>query len=656
MAKRETHQNIGGLPKGYAAAPIHAADVPVRLCVVVHVEAARVEESLVRLRSGLDSRVYLGCVCDAVGRVVRWVELWVQSLDLVAASPESARQVLSNAALDKRWLDHVSACEAAERATGGLGLICTGYEREHPAPLVIDLERLIGVHPIDTQTGEAWALCRDEKVLAVLGAPGYGGTTHRYLYLSKLGEASPLVAVTPGSPTIGTGPTLASVIGKGRAELNVGGGLMMVRAWHPMGFEEFIDALGSEPSSAVVRLAPALVESGLGGDGAVVRPFMDGSMFLARHGRGGRLVESFHVRLRLLSDAVSSVREVVRVTGVPLLNVSASSFRVRMDEPGGGLPVVWSSRASLVEGSDAVALAIPGTDTKVFLRGAERGVTIYTPESAGRSVRSRGSVRIRQIESGRSGVIVTGTLTTQERLSPGPTDLAWLRMELPGVTADLYGVLESAAALATGEWRFRSLQQRLPEGAVTALKDYEGVPIHDVSFETLPQMSSPCDLYSLAVLAVRTLLVNPGNTLAVALDEMLSLARQCAVAAKGGGSSLEDRIGSLLDQDRRWIESLGPHRLTREEMSPQAGLDLIPREVWVRTLAMIVRMFPGMGPDSVCRDLGDANPSGPHGVFDAVLEDLSRLLVETRSLIVIDWRFNREIHSVVRDIRMGLKA
>jgi hypothetical protein len=47
-------------------------------------------------------------------------------------------------------------------------------------------------------------------------------------------------------------------------------------------------------------------------------------------------------------------------------------------------------------------------------------------------------------------------------------------------------------------------------------------------------------------------------------------------------------------------------------------------------------------------------PGGIHKAFDAAIERLEALVVRTRSLIVIDWRFNREIHSVIRRFEVGL--
>jgi hypothetical protein len=59
-------------------------------------------------------------------------------------------------------------------------------------------------------------------------------------------------------------------------------------------------------------------------------------------------------------------------------------------------------------------------------------------------------------------------------------------------------------------------------------------------------------------------------------------------------------------------------------------------------------MLPGIGPDSYCRDYGDAPRGGLHKIYEQAQPALDALLVRTRSLIVIDWRFNREIHAVLR--------
>jgi hypothetical protein len=168
----------------------------------------------------------------------------------------------------------------------------------------------------------------------------------------------------------------------------------------------------------------------------------------------------------------------------------------------------------------------------------------------------------------------------------------------------------------------------------------------------VPLLSSPCDLYALGVLAVRTLLVDADTTLAVALDEVLSLARQVAAEHKAE-VPLGARSRAIFDRDPRYTASLGSQRLNREGMDPAESARLIPTEVWCDTLALVVSLFPGMGPDSVCRDFGDVSSLALDMVFNRPLEELEKLLVRSRSLIVIDWNYNREIHDAIKDCLAG---
>ncbi len=215
-----------------------------------------------------------------------------------------------------------------------------------------------------------------------------------------------------------------------------------------------------------------------------------------------------------------------------------------------------------------------------------------------------------------------------------------------------YAHLHEEEALAPGEWRFRTVVHRFTSEQVSELKASEGRQHPDTLFELVPMMSSPCDLYALAVLAVRVLLVNDQTSLPMALDEVLSLAHRVA-HDHDPAVPLSDRVRRAFEDDDRWLESLGPQRLTSEQVDLRDVFDLVPRRLWWDTLAAVVPMFPGAGPDSLCRDLGDARPGGLHRVFDRPLEMFDTLLTRTRSLIVIDWRFNREIHAVIRSHLTG---
>ncbi len=78
-------------------------------------------------------------------------------------------------------------------------------------------------------------------------------------------------------------------------------------------------------------------------------------------------------------------------------------------------------------------------------------------------------------------------------------------------------------------------------------------------------------------------------------------------------------------------------------------MELLPANLWYDTLGVIVSLFPVVGPDSICKDYGDVPSLALETVFNRPLEELELLLVRSRSLIVIDWKFNREIHSAINE-------
>jgi len=257
-------------------------------------------------------------------------------------------------------------------------------------------------------------------------------------------------------------------------------------------------------------------------------------------------------------------------------------------------------------------------------------------------------VRLRKVhppEQGRTSL--EGTPVTDEKLSGSPNDLVWIRLPLPSGRVDLYGHLYAGEGLAPGEARFRTVPQQLPDAVVTALRAAEGVAFARSPFEIVPLLSTPCDLYSLGVLAVRTLLVDEETTLAIALDEVLSLARQVAAEHKPD-APLGARVRAIFEKDKRYSASLGPHRLTRQDIDAPEAFQWMPAEVWYDTLGAIIRLFPGIGPDSICRDFGDVPALALETVFNQPLETLENLLVRSRSLILIDWTLNREVHTAIK--------
>jgi hypothetical protein len=634
-----------GLPSGYGAAPISESERgAVRLCAVVRTGGKPGESPLVALRETLDAKVLLGCLADASGRVQQWVELWVQDTGGLAGALPGYRSALNNTMLDHRW---VARCESFDKIEGGAGsLVHTGWEKTNPSPLLVNLRTLEPVAAKDKKTGAAWALCRDEELLAKKGVPAYGTTVNRHLYQPDMGDESALLPleVVGGDPEamgIGSAAEFASI--------NGGGGLMMVRPFAPLSYEQYVDAISGAdteagPSDAVLKAIAASATAGAGaGPGKT-----GGWLGLGGVGMAGRLVEALHLKLMLLAGAASAVRATSASTQTPMLNVAARSFRVSLGAGTGVLPLWWTARVQLAEPGEGVELPIEGTSAKYFLTARGGGMSIYAPAAMSRSASGKGWLRLRNVISESGGVVLEGTLSTQERISPGTNDLLWLRFGVGQTRADLYAIVDTQGAMAAGEIRIRTIPHKLPDDVVARLKSALGVPIPEVNFEMVPLLSTPCDLYALGVLGVRTLLVGPKRPLPVALDEMLSLAFQAGREAQSG-EDLATRLEKIFGTDKRWGASLGPQALLAEAGSAEDALVAIPPRLWFGTLAMMIRMFTGLSPDSRCRDLGDAPAGGVHKVFDGVLEDLYALLTACRSLIVSDYALNTDVRGVVKE-------
>lgn len=641
------------LPEGYTAIPvsIQQQTTPLKVSVVVRKEPDPVSGHLVVLRDTIDARAFLGIVSDTQTRVHQWVEVWVQDLEGLTKVAPACVQSLSNEVLDRRWESQVKSLEQLEQPS----LIKTGWETQHPLPTFFDLNTLEPVHPKDSDDGYEWTLCQDDRLLKGRDLPLYSTSLHRYLYLPEVADQSAFVPVTPEAPTNAHVKPLSEITGRRQrlVAFNPGGGLMMVRPYSPIGYETFVDILSGESWDGHLHGRSVLA---VGNASEVLSDEhhqetssgSNGRLFMGHHGRWGRLIEGYHLKLRLIGDTLHSVRTLATHTQKPILNLSPDSFQIRLGEPGWAIPYLWSATAALVDPGDAVALPIQTSDADYYLSGGVVGASIYRSDSAKEPVQGRGLVRVRQIlDTGGGGKIIEGTFTTQEQVTPARYDLAWFRLNLNNGRADLYARLEEESALAAGEWRFRTVAQRLGESAMEGLRAAEGVPMPDVRFEIIPYLSTPIDLYALAVLAVRTLLVDKETRLSIALDEILSLAKHLS-NEWNQELSLPAQIRDSFAIDNRWVQSLGPHRLVHESITPEEAFDLIPMELWWDTLAAILRMFPGATPASHSRDYGDAPPGGIHKVFDRALEELEAIILRTRSLILIDWRFNREVHTVIR--------
>ena len=656
------------IPDGYTAVALSTADTALglQLCLLASATTTPGKSPLVTLRSLVDARVCLGVLVDQAGRGHQLVEVWVQRTDALSSVAPVVQPSLSNHTMDERWQQQAEAIRKADPAS----LIWTGHETTHPPPTLLDLESMQAVVPRDDQD-RPLALCTDDAALTRAGLPHYRTSLHRYLWAGADDDAPVFYPVSQDAPTSDACRPLAMAEEAQYHDVNGCAGLLGCRVFRPIDYPDYLAVLNGKSWAGVVDGRSALpIENTVGAAlHADVSGIDDdsgfGRMFLGRHGRRGRIIETFHLKLRCLADAVESLCRQTRVTQTPHLRVSDQSFRASLAQSGAGLPFLWGNRIELVDPADSVRLRAGDPDAAVFQPLTPQGTSIYRPAFTGDRRDGQTLVRIRRVEKldshedrgetdGPAMVRVEATVRLGEGVDLARRDLVWLRIRPDDKAIDFYGHAEDDSALAPGEMRFFSTPFAAPPKTLNTLTQAEGVSLPDCAFKVLPSMSSPCDLYAMGVIGVQTMLVNRDSKLPKTLDELLSLGRW--TSRQKEDKPLADRIAQAFDEDGRWAELLGPHRISDQVESIEQAFDLIPRTLWWQTLAMLLRMFPGASHESTCRDYSDAPPNSLHKIYQPTIDVLHQLIVHSRGLIVIDWHYNREVHETLRAIRAGESA
>jgi hypothetical protein len=494
----------------------------------------------------------------------------------------------------------------------------------------------------------------NDAELQSAGLPVYSGSLHRYWsYAAGAGETSAFHAATVQAPRPGSVRSRQEAQGANGEPLNPEGGLMMVRRHAPLSLDDYLDLLDGKSWPGVAAGAGlescGLVPAGVTAIDSVLHS--SGLLFLEGRGQPGRFLESFHLRLQLLRDLVSLARESVARLQTPFLNLTSDSFRIELERGARHLPLLWLSRPVLAQPGQAIAVPVPAGEQRHFVPLEPAVSSIFRPDSLGLPARGQARVRLRKVEGDTLGRLsVEGTLHSSTPLRWANRDLVWLKLPLGAGTVDVFGRLDREEGLACGEARLRCTHLVIEPVASRALLAAEGGCFNAVPFETVPMNSTPCDLHALGVIGVRILIVNPRNTLSVALDEVLSFARQLGVNAQDG-EGLGPRALQIVARDPRWVEGLGSHRLSAEDLAPSEAARWLPDQLWWRTVATLARFFPGQGADSYVADLGDAPPFALEQVFDRPLADLDALILAARGLLFSDWAANREVTAVIARLR-----
>lgn len=614
-----------------------SAPEPVRMSVAVQKKATGGSQ-LILLSSTWLGRSYLGALIDAGGRVQDWLELWVQTTG--GSSSFDDAEPATNPEMDLRWARWVRSAVTDSEA------VATGFETEGAPVLWLDLEKGLALVPRESASGEVYSVCRDDARLTAAKLPAFSTSRERFLEIKNrpdVGLVSVLGEAREGAASI------ASILPSGDLlPFNPGGGSLFVRHLAPLEWDQHRKLLSGGTFAGLTAGTPPI---NLGGPYEQLQDWnalqQSGAyLFSTTRGRAGRFHETFHLKLLVWLSALRAVRERVRATQLPQLNLSPVAFRINLAPHPGALPVLWTARAVLVEPPGALELPTPG-DLRFFKRSGSSPPSIYLPSEANRQVRGRGEVRIRHVTGGAEGLKIEATLVASELASCSPRDLVWIKLPLAdGSAFDLVGKLDAAEALTRGEALFRTNTLPLSPTVQAVLQKMEGGVFPSTSFSTIPLLSSPVDLYSLGVVGIQLLLGGGDKPLSESVDEILSLARTVTEGA-------EDQVSvrSAIEGDKRWLTSIGPQHHGHGITSADEAGALFPQELWWDALSLLGRFFPGASGKSFCRDLGDAPSRRLEAAFDQPINDLEALVLRSQSLLLCDWPSNREIAHVIQKTR-----
>ena len=637
-------------PSGCVLAPIHAfgEGTPLKICLLVQTEASPGSGSLVLLREVPGSRIYLGAVCDAEVRIQEWVEIWVQTLDIRDMAFAGYEEQLSNHAFDQRWR---TECVVSRKSLPAK-VIVTAMEQNNPSPVLIKQTAAEGDASLTVTEVTNWRICRDDSLLASVGLPPYSTSPYRYLHEPEASAAKTFLATSADAPInahVQSVEQLNALPGV-RAVFNPHAGFIRIMRFSPLELESFLqvlegqawdgaapDAAGLFPGSQYARLrAWSASPKGL--------PFL---LYGASH-HADRLNEIFFLKLSALHDMFKEVRTHVGAHQLPLLNLSPSSFRVSLPEVGDQFPGLWAAKFSLTKPGQAYPLKIKSTEQKYFIRLGRIEPSPYLPEGLGAHSLGIGSVRVRNVTTETDGTVLEGTLVAEDYLGLDPHDLLWFKLPLGEQRLEFFAHIYTSEAVGPREARVRTVPAKLAESASAHLQRSAGTVFARSPYEIWPLLSSPCDMYSLGVMAVRILLANSNSNLPVVLDEVLGLARHLGKDDKGEDAFLP-KLKSSLERDQRLLDLVSPHHLIGSGGSPQEARNKIQMDLWLEAIAFLLRLFPGAGSQSFCRDLGDVSPLALETVFDRPIEELERMVLRLRSVLLPSLSANEEVASVVLD-------
>jgi len=640
--------NIHTVPSGYLLAPVQPTPeggLP-GICVLFAEGENPPSGPLVLLRELPGSRVYLGAVCDAEARIQEWVEIWVQTLELRDLTFSHYQEQLNNQAFDQRW----TAEYENQKARLPASIFVTGMETRNPAPLLIKRHGASIMPGLATIEVTHWQVCKDDSLLESHGLPGYSSSPFRYLHDPGSNGPKTFLATAPDAPAnshvqsierLGAAPEL-------RAIFNVHAGLIRVIRFDPLSMDDYIQLLEGGAWTGMLPGKMVRLQKSIYAELQTWSASRKGTSFLLHttSSLADRLNEIFFLKLALLRDMFKEVRSYVKAHQLPLLNLRPSSFHVGLPNVGDQFPALWAAKCALVKPGQAHPLKIKSTEQRYFVRLGRVEPSPFLPEGMGAHSFGIGSIRIRNVLSELDGTVIEGTLVAEDYLGLDAHDLLWFKLPLGAERTELYAHVYPSEIAGPKEARFRTVPTRMSESLRASLKQASGSVFQKSPYEIWPLLSSPCDLYSLGIMAIRILLANSKSNLPVIIDEILSLARHLAKDPVEEAELLP-RLKALLEREPQLLDLVSPHLLIEGAITPAHARSQTGLGLWLETMCLLLRLFPGTATHSYCKSFGDVSPLALETVFDQPIQELEALVLRLRSFLVPSLAANEEIASVL---------
>lgn len=452
-----------------------------------------------------------------------------------------------------------------------------------------------------------------------------------------------MVGLHPESPACKFSRPASELWGteQGLIPFNPHGGHMMVVKHHPVNLDRFLNWIYGVDAAGKTAEAPLSPVEHLALDWKTTR-VSQSTLFLGEKGRWSHHLEMFHIKLMLIRGMFQEVKSLTAAHQMPLFNLSPSQFALELPSNLTGSPWLWGARVRLMVPGESMPVALPESQSMIFRKEGPSRSHAYLPEGLGLFSAGTGEVTLSKIMTNKERMFVIDFwLQVDDTLQLTEKDLVRVLIPLAEERVNLAGFM-SERDPATRRIRIQTIPMNFPEEKLLKLEAvgvFRGCP-----FEVLPLWSSPCDLFSLAVLAAKILLSGPGNPVSGVREKLRMIA--AGLPPQAGHEDCSAWLERQFSSNKELQECLGPKHAGAGELQAEEAAELIPSELWRDVLIWLARLFPGWGAHSYCHGLENEGEA-LDVVFDAPLKDLDRLIETSRLALFSDYHMSDDMESLL---------